>query len=295
MSTLPDMQDAPKPVVRGEPGEVAPGVHVIADNRVPIVPNVGIVLGDRAALVVDTGIGPRNGAYVLAQARSLAGDRPLFLTTTHFHPEHGFGAQAFRGAATIVYNRTQRDELRRKGPGYVEMFKALGPHIAAELAGVELVDPDLVYDGTLELDLGGRQVVLTAQGPAHSVGDQTVLVDGRVLFTGDLAETRMFPIAPHFPPHDTDADITRWIAVLTGLIDLSPAVVVPGHGEVTDVSLLVEVRDYLSHIRSETERLRLAGMDLAAATAEISAAARRRWAGWANPEWIDFAVRVCYS
>jgi hypothetical protein len=36
-------------------------------------------------------------------------------------------------------------------------------------------------------------------------------------------------------------------------------------------------------------------MDLAAATAEISAAARRRWAGWANPEWIDFAVRVCYS
>lgn len=243
---------------------------------------------------MDTGIGPRNGAYVLSQARSLAGDRPLFLTTTHFHPEHGFGAQAFRGAATIVYNRAQRDELRRKGPGYVEMFKGLGPHIAAELAGVELVEPDLVYDGSAEIDLGGRRVVLTAHGPAHSVGDQTVLVDDQVLFTGDLAETRMFPIAPHFPPHDTDADISRWIGVLDDLIALAPSVVVPGHGEVTTVQLLDDVRSYLDYVRSETLRLRSTGADLAAATSAISSAARQRWSDWANPEWIDFTVRVCY-
>ncbi len=117
--SVPDMQDAPTPVVRGEPVEVASGVFVIPDDRVPLVPNVGIVVGERAALVVDTGIGPRNGRYVLGQARRLAGDRPLYLTTTHFHPEHGFGAQAFRGAATIIYNRAQRDELRRKGGAYL--------------------------------------------------------------------------------------------------------------------------------------------------------------------------------
>lgn len=294
MTTLPDITEAPAPLVQGEPVEVAPGVHVIADNRVPIVPNVGIVLGDRAALVIDTGIGPRNGAYVLSQARRLAGDRPLFLTTTHFHPEHGFGAQAFRGAATIVYNRAQRDELRRKGPGYVEMFKGLGPHIAAELSTVELVDPDIVYDGSAEIDLGGRRALLTAHGPAHSVGDQTVLIDDQVLFTGDLAETRMFPIAPHFPPHDTDVDITRWIAVMDELLALRPTIVVPGHGEVTDVSLLRDVRDYLDYVHSETLRLSAAGTDLATTTSTISASARERWAGWANPEWIDFAVRVCY-
>ena len=295
MTTLPDIREAPRPLVQGEPVEVADGVHVIADNRVPIVPNVGIVLGDRAALVVDTGIGPRNGAFVLAQARRLAGTRPLFLTTTHFHPEHGFGAQVFRGAATIVYNRAQRDELRRKGPGYVEMFKGLGPHIAAELADVELVEPDIVYEASLEIDLGGRRVALATQGPAHTIGDQTVLVDDNVLFTGDMAETRMFPIAPHFPPHDADVDIPGWISVMDRLIALDPAIVVPGHGEVTDVSLLRDIRTYLDHVLSETRRLRSAGLDLAATTAEISASARKRWAHWENPEWIDFAVRVCYG
>ena len=293
MSTLPEITD--RPLVRGEPVEVADGVHVIADNRVPLVPNVGIVLGDRAALVVETGIGRRNGEYVLQKARELAGTRRLFLTTTHFHPEHGFGAQAFRGAATIVYNRAQRDELHRKGIGYVEMFKGLGPHIAAELEGVELVEPDVVYDGEAEIDLGGRRVRLTAQGPAHTVGDQTVLVDGRVLFTGDMAETRMFPIAPHFPPHDADVDIAGWIAVMDRLIALDPTVVVPGHGEVTDVSLLRDIREYLEFVRAEAMRHKNAGADVAAAAEAISAQARKRWSGWENPEWIDFAVRVCYG
>ena len=99
------------PVVHGSPVEIADGVFVIPDGRVPLVPNIGVIVGDRAALVVDTGLGPRNGAIAHDIARSLAGDRPLFLTLTHFHPEHGFGAQAFRDA-TIIYNRTQHQEFR---------------------------------------------------------------------------------------------------------------------------------------------------------------------------------------
>lgn len=51
-------------------------MHVIHDRRVPLVPNVGIVVGERAGLVIDTGLGPRNGAYVLEQARSLLGAVP---------------------------------------------------------------------------------------------------------------------------------------------------------------------------------------------------------------------------
>ena len=42
--------------------EVADSVFVIGDRRVPLVPNVGIVLGSDAALIVDTGMGPANGA-----------------------------------------------------------------------------------------------------------------------------------------------------------------------------------------------------------------------------------------
>src|SRR5580693_3920841 len=99
-SNVPE-QATPPPVVRGEPAEVSDGVFVIPDGRVPLVPNVGFVVGDNAVLVNDTGVGRRNGAYVLEHARRLASGRRLFLTITHFHPEHGFGAQVFKGGATI--------------------------------------------------------------------------------------------------------------------------------------------------------------------------------------------------
>ncbi|GAA4528875.1 MBL fold metallo-hydrolase [Amycolatopsis samaneae] len=290
---LPETHLAPEPIVRGEPVEVADGVFVLPDYRVPLVPNVGIVVGDRAALVVDTGLGPRNGKYVLDQARRLAGDRPLYLTTTHFHPEHGFGAQAFRGAATIVANRAQRDELHRKGPSYLGMFSGFGPAVAAELAEVELTEPDLVYDGErAEIDLGGRTVALHSWGPAHSAGDQVVVVDGRVLFAGDLAETHMFPLAPWFPPHDTDADPAAWIAVLDRMLALEPAVVVPGHGDVTGTAVLTETRDHLVYVRDEVARLRATGAGNDEVIAAVDEAARARWSTWDNPEWIAFTTRA---
>jgi glyoxylase-like metal-dependent hydrolase (beta-lactamase superfamily II) len=295
MTELPDVRDAPPPVVRGEPVEVSDGVFVIADNRVPLVPNIGLVVGDHAVLVIDTGLGSRNGAYVLEQARRLAGGRPLYLTITHFHPEHGFGARAFTGAATIIYNGAQRDELRRKGSGYLEMFRGLSPSIAAELDDVEFAEPDVTYDGQAEIDLGGHRAVLRGWGPAHTLADQTVLVDDRVLFGGDLLETRMFPIAPYFPPHDTDVDGGNWIAVLDQLIALDPEIVVPGHGEVAGASLIREVRDYLDHVRGEAARLRASGASPDDAVAAIDKDARARWSTWANPEWIGFAARAFYD
>ncbi|UNZ16951.1 MBL fold metallo-hydrolase [Streptomyces sp. 891-h] len=291
----PDIRSAPAPLVRGEPVRIADGVHVIPDNRVPLVPNIGIVVGDDAALVIDTGAGPRNGAYVLDQAKRLAGDRRLYLTTTHFHPEHAFGAQVFKGVATIVCNRGQRDELCRKGAGYLDMFRGLGPHIAAQLEGVEFVDPDIVHDGRAEIDLGGHRATLRAVGPAHTASDQTVLIDDSVLFGGDLFETRMFPIAPYFPPHDTDIDAHRWITVLDQLLTLDAGIVVPGHGEVTDSSLLRDVRDYLRHVRDETERLRATGVPADEAAAVLEKAVRARWATWENPEWISFTVHAFYQ
>ena len=138
--------------------EVAKGVFVIGDRRIPLVPNIGIILGDDSALVVDTGMGPANGAKVLEIAKGLAGSRPLTLTLTHFHPEHGYGAQAFKGVAKIMYNETQRDELKRKGEAFLGMFRTFGPAVAAALEGTKITEPDEVYSGsTSTIDLGGRR------------------------------------------------------------------------------------------------------------------------------------------
>ena len=89
--------------------------HVVPDRRVNLVPNVGIVLGDDAVLVVDTGMGPANGRLSLEAARRLGGDRRLFLTLTHFHPEHGFGAQSFADEATMSTTVRRQRSSRRTG------------------------------------------------------------------------------------------------------------------------------------------------------------------------------------
>jgi glyoxylase-like metal-dependent hydrolase (beta-lactamase superfamily II) len=277
---------APAPVVHGSPVEIADGVFVIEDGRVPLVPNIGVIVGKRAALVVDTGLGPRNGAIVHNIARSIAGDRPLFLTITHFHPEHGFGAQAF-GDATIVYNRKQHQEFREKANAYLQTFRGLGDAVAQQLEGVGFVDPHLVYDGGADLDLGGKAVQLRTWGRAHSRGDQVVFLPSeRILFTGDLIENRFYPIFPFFPPYDVDVDGRHWITVVEELTRLDPRIVVPGHGKVGDAELLATTHAYLTLLSSETKRLAAAGSSTEAIIAALEEQFRTRYPDWdASEPW----------
>jgi glyoxylase-like metal-dependent hydrolase (beta-lactamase superfamily II) len=289
------MNDAP-PAPSVDPNavkEIAPGVFVICDHRVPLVPNIGIILGSNAALVVDTGMGPANGKKVLDAAKRIAGQRPLVLTLTHFHPEHGFGAQVFKGAAKIHYNRAQRDELRAKGEGYLAMFKTFGPHIAAALEGTELVHPDEVYEGAATtIDLGGRKVELRTWGLAHTAGDQVVwLPQEHILFTGDLAEERIFPIFPWFPPDDASIDGARWAQILDELVSWKPAVVVPGHGDIGGAEILIAVRDYMLDLGKRVAAERAAGKDADAIAATLGPKIRAEHPDWSAPEWIDFAIK----
>jgi len=271
---------------------LAEGVWVLPDrDRTPHVHNVGIVIGSRSALVIESGIGIANGERVLAIARELAGERPLLVTATHFHPEHGYGVQAFAGAATILYNEAQRDELREKQDFYVRKFSALGPRLELALRGVRYVAPDVVYSERAELDLGGVTVRLEHAGPAHTRGDQTIfLPDERILWTGDLVEERFFAIMP-----DADTDAVRWISVLERLEHLRPATVVPGHGAIGGAALIAAVKESLIFARDRAATLRDAGHSLEQTVAELAPELLARHPDWGNREWVEPMVARFYE
>ena len=273
--------------------EIAPGVWVVRDHRTWLVPNIGIVLGQDAALVVDTGLGPANGERVLDLARRLAGNRRLLLTLTHFHPEHGYGAQVFRPDATILYNRAQHNELQEKGARYLDLFRQTQGKAAVDaLEGTRITLPHATYEGPrAELDFGGRKVELRTWGTAHTRGDQVVyLPQERILFAGDLIEERSFPIFPWFPPVDTEVDDAQWVAVLNGFEYFDPAVIVPGHGDLGDFQIARRLASHIEDVGQEVRKLRTAGRTADQVIAALKPRIIAAYPGWEHPELIDWEL-----
>lgn len=269
-----------------DPQQVTPGVFVFGDRRVPLVPNIGIIVGSDAILVIDTGLGKANGERVYKAAQKIAKGRRIYVTTTHFHPEHSFGASAFP-RSSLILNAAQLNELRDKGNAYAGMFRKISP--AADAALVDTIPVDsaaIVYEDRLILDLGGVSAQLQAM-PAHTRGDQVIFVPtSRVLFTGDLAETRFFPVLI-----DSDSSGDRWIEALGQMIALQPAIVVPGHGEVTGGHLLTEVREMLTWMRTEVARLLARDLPPEQLAAQIEQSARQRYSTWENAQYLSYDVR----
>lgn len=270
--------------------EIAPGVSILPDQHIDLVPNIGIVIGTDAVLIVDCGMGILNGQRVLEKARELAGEKPLLLTSTHFHPEHAFGTQVFKGQATIITNRTQADELEEKGAFFLTLFRNLGPEVRELLEGVELVRPDETYQGERVIDLGSKQVVLRELG-GHTRGDQIIfLPHEQILFTGDLVENRLFPILP-----DQDASARQWIEALAYMIRLAPASVVPGHGEVGNIALLQEFQEHLTFVREEVSQRVKEGQELEQIEQAGIQIVKEHYPQWGNEQWIPLAIRSQYA
>lgn len=272
------------------PAEMAPGVFVLPDKRIPLVPNVGLVVGRETVLVIDCGLGIESAENVLELARRLAPGRRIVLTVTHAHPEHGFGAQVFRTAGRIYYNRSQADYFARSGPKLLAGFRegVLPPGQKHLLDGIVLTPPTGTYDSDRTLlDLGGRQVELRTWGTAHSPGDQVVhLPREGIVFAGDLLEERMFPIIPLFPPmiEASDMDIARWEVVLTDILRMNPRLIVPGHGNLGGAEIATDVLGYFKNVRAFAQRA-------SGRSEELIARIRAQYPTWENSEFIAPAIQ----
>ena len=269
--------------------EIADGVWVIPDSDyTPMVPNIGIIVGTRATLVIDTGFGSHNARAVLNEARRLSGPRSIFLTHTHCHPEHGFGANVIAGEVVVVYNEAQWRELQEKGPAILQMFRHQMPALAHMLEEVEFVCPDLFYTGSLTLDLGGTVVELGEFGGAHSRGDQVILVhsSSAVLFVGDLIEERHFGLIA-----DNESHVGPWIERLRAFEQSGAEVVVPGHGHICGSELITDYRGHFELARYRVEELRAAGeLSEADIVERVSAELVDRYPDWGGRNWVPKIV-----
>jgi glyoxylase-like metal-dependent hydrolase (beta-lactamase superfamily II) len=256
--------------------KVSDHVYVILDDDVGMVPNVGIVVGERATLIVDTGLGPENGAIVLAEARKLSDNTDFYVTATHFHPEHDLGATAFPAGAKMVRWRAQQAEADELGAQMQERFASFSPANAELLKNASYRAPDTLFDTDLTLDLGGVRVRLAGVGPAHTRGDTVMYVDeDRVLFTGDVVMA-VFPAASA-----QAASVEQWLGHLGEFERFAPRVVVPAHGRLIDAAHFRVYRDYLTAVRDQTRAAKRDGHSVEAAQAAIAPALAQQFAALA--------------
>ena len=253
----PPAATAPPSLVReGVTEKLAGSVWAIPDGSASLVPNVGIIVGKKAVLVVDTGMGTRNAEAVQREVARVGAGKPIYIVTTHVHPEHDMGAHAFPKDSKLIRSKTQVEDIAAgAGMNLVPVFAARSDLNKELLAGAHHRTADIVFDGEYTLDLGGLKAQVFAMGTNHTHGDTVVLADG-VLFSGDVA------MKPQPAFSNPTATITHWLQSLDKLEAMKPKRIAPSHGPFGDASIITGYRAYLTRIRDRTAELKKGGKTL---------------------------------
>jgi glyoxylase-like metal-dependent hydrolase (beta-lactamase superfamily II) len=255
----------------------------VSDHVYEIVgfPNIGIVVGSRATLVIDTGLGARNGATVMRVVEKLAKSPILYLTTTHFHPEHAGGLQGFPPQTVLIRPTVQQEELEKRGAEMIDRFRNMSAQNKELLQDVQLRPPDILFDKELNLDLGGVKVRLFWLGAAHTLGDELIFVEGdSVLLPGDIVQDKLIPNLSN-----EDASAKSWIADLDKLEPLHPRLIVPDHGASGDASLIAQERGFLADLRDSALELKRQGKSSDDAAKMLASEFKTKY-----PDWVGNAV-----
>jgi glyoxylase-like metal-dependent hydrolase (beta-lactamase superfamily II) len=254
-------------------------------------PNIAIVVGSRATLVVDTGLGPANGATIARVVAKLApGDRKLFLTTTHFHPEHAAGEAGFPSSTVLIRDAVQQREMEVHGKEMVEMFSSRSAKQKELLANATLRTPDITFDTEAKVDLGGVTARLLWFGAAHTKGDELTLVEpDRTLVSGDVVQNKVVPNI--FGDGGTPAS---WLAVLDKVEALKALHVLPDHSAPGDGSMVAAEKKFIGDLWSSALELKKKGISADDAGKQLGVEFKAKYPDWPSMNVAGF-VRSIYA
>jgi glyoxylase-like metal-dependent hydrolase (beta-lactamase superfamily II) len=287
--------------------------------------NAGLITSGDSSLLVDTLFDVDLTQRMLDEMRYRAPAARSIGTVvnTHANGDHCWGNQLCEGSE-IVASRRAAEEMQATPPQLVaklmkaaRLFSRLGPlrepaarmfealkleqlanvaraaQFVAEIFGqfdfdgVTLRPPTRVFDGQLELRVGDKKVELIEVGPAHTAGDVMVWCESdRVLYSGDILFINAHPII-------WDGPLSNWIAACERILELEPAMIVPGHGPLTDSAGVVRLLEYLRMLEREVPPRHQAGMSALDAARDI-ARNEGGYLHWADGERLVVNVATIY-
>ncbi len=240
--------------------EIAPGVYVKLDYEGA---NVGCILTDTGAIVIDTPLIPAEGKDWAAEVAKIT-DKVLYVFNTDHHRAHIMGNQYFD--APVIAHEMAWKEMSNYKDTFIERTKNIfkkRPEIAAQFDQVKLKHPEITFTGRLIVKKGGREVHFVHLGGHTPATSGVWLPDERILFTGDVVV-----VGEH--PSLGQSNSKEWLKVLTRLRKMSLTCIVPGHGPLCNVEATVPVSEYIRAMRSKVRSQYRAGRTKSEAAVVIS-------------------------
>jgi len=261
--------------------------------------NAGLVVDGESTLLIDTLFDLRLTEEMLQAMRRAVPSAAQIdtLVNTHANGDHCYGNQLV-GDALIVASARTAEEMTELPPAAMAMLVQQAPQMgllgefflrcfgAFEFDGIEPVLPKQTFSGELSLRVGERELQLIEVGPAHTRGDTLVHVPAeRVLFTGDVLFAGAHPIAWAGP-------VSNWIAACERILALDPQAIVPGHGPLSTVEQVRELRDYFEYLYEQARLRHGEGMSALQAARSL---ALDRWADWKEDERLVVNLANIYA
>ena len=272
--------------------KLAAHTYAIPDNNIGGVPNVGIVVGTRATLVIDPGMGRPNGERVLREVAKVSKNSELYIASTHFHAEHTTGYHAFppAPAARYINSTTQEAEFAEQGAQFIKNFAGQSPVRAELLKDAVGRKADITFDREYALDLGGVRVRFLLVGPTHTRGDTGFFVEGdNVLFSGDVVMNQSFVAA------NASSSMKAWLAAFDAFEKMKPTVIVPAHGPIGDGTMIGVNRTFMQEIQTRARELKAQGQTIDAVAETIQKEQQAKHPMFARANGVAGAARAAFN
>ena len=238
------------------PEEVAEGVYSAIGATQPYTyensnhnNNLSFIVTTGGVLVFNAG-----GSYLVAKAlheeiKKVTSQRVKYVVLENAQGHAILGSNYWQEQGAIIVAHTEADkEIKHKGEDiYMRSLRVQKD----KLIGTKIVRPDLTFEEKLNLPMGNTQIELMHIGASHSPDDiQLWLPEQKLLISGDTTfNQRMLPIFPH-------TNAAAWIETWDKIEALEPEIIIPGHGEPTDLATVTKfTKDYLIFLRAEVEKV----------------------------------------
>jgi glyoxylase-like metal-dependent hydrolase (beta-lactamase superfamily II) len=219
---------------------------------------------------------------VMADASGVTAEAIDTVVNTHANGDHTHGNGLCTKAEVIASEASAR-EMESFTPAMMQSFMDSAETLGEagnylkdvfrpfDFASVAEKLPTKTFSDELRLSVGAKSVHLLEVGPAHTRGDVLVHVpEDRTIFTGDILFIEGTPLMWAGP-------VANWIRACDRIIGLDPEVIVPGHGPITDVAGVAQVKAYLQYIEGEARARFDAGLSVREAALDIALGDFDRW------------------